>query len=467
MQIPQSATEIIETLNSHGYEAYIVGGCVRDSILKREPMDWDITTSARPDEVKKLFRRTVDTGIEHGTVTVLSKGDGYEVTTYRTDGKYDDHRHPKEVEFAPTLDEDLKRRDFTINAMAYNPAEGLIDLYDGQKDLKSRIVRCVGNPYERFEEDALRMLRGVRFAGQLEFDIESETKNAIADKADTLKFVSAERIRVELVKLLISNGADRLRLAYTTGLTKVFLPEFDKAMETVQNNPHHMYTVGEHTIHVIMEVNRLVQSLPADDPMKNDKTASQLSLAALLHDIAKPECRTTDEAGTDHFHGHDVKGAEMAKSIMRRLKFDNDTIRVVAVLVKYHDRRYKYLTDEAGNYSSKGKKAFRRLVSEAGADIMPLLFILQEADILGQSEYKCEEKLRLLEYGKKCFEEIVADGDALKISDLAIGGSDLIKQKGFKPGPDIGAELKRLLEKVIEEPSLNERKKLLELVDEK
>ncbi len=467
MQIPQSATEIIETLNSHGYEAYIVGGCVRDSILKREPMDWDITTSARPDEVKKLFRRTVDTGIEHGTVTVLSKGDGYEVTTYRTDGKYDDHRHPKEVEFAPTLDEDLKRRDFTINAMAYNPAEGLIDLYDGQKDLKSHIVRCVGNPYERFEEDALRMLRGVRFAGQLEFDIENETKNAIAEKADTLKFVSAERIRVELVKLLISNGADRLRLAYTTGLTKVFLPEFDKAMETEQNNPHHMYTVGEHTIHVIMEVNRLVQSLPADDPMKNDKTASQLSLAALLHDIAKPECRTTDESGTDHFHGHDVKGAEMAKSIMRRLKFGNDTIRVVAVLVKYHDRRYKYLTDEAGNYSSKGKKAFRRLVSEAGADIMPLLFILQEADILGQSEYKREEKLRLLEYGKKCFEEIVADGDALKISDLAIGGSDLIKEKGFKPGPDIGAELKRLLETVIEEPSLNERKKLLELVDEK
>jgi len=247
IQLPEKVNTIISTLQAHGYEAYAVGGCVRDSILGRIPDDWDITTSATPLETKSLFKRTFDTGIEHGTITVLIDKEAFEVTTYRVDGKYEDSRHPSEVTFTRSLKEDLLRRDFTINAMAYNDAEGLVDIFGGMEDLKNNTIRCVGNAKERFGEDALRILRAVRFAAQLGFEIESETQDAIKILAPTLANISAERIQVELIKMLVSPNPGLLQAAYELGITKVILPEFDELMKTTQETPHHIYTVGEHT----------------------------------------------------------------------------------------------------------------------------------------------------------------------------------------------------------------------------
>lgn len=247
IQIPEKAKFIIDRLAAAGFEAYAVGGCVRDSILGRIPQDWDITTSARPEQVKTLFPRTVDTGLQHGTVTVLLEKEGFEVTTYRIDGRYEDSRHPTEVIFTPNLEEDLRRRDLTINAMAYNDDRGLVDIYGGMQDIADKVVRCVGNPLDRFGEDALRILRAIRFSAQLGYRIEENTGDAIRQLAPLLKNISAERIQTELVKLMTSPHPDYLREAYTNGVTKVFLPEFDLAMETEQNHPHHCYSVGEHT----------------------------------------------------------------------------------------------------------------------------------------------------------------------------------------------------------------------------
>ena len=248
MNLPADVQNIINVLESNGHEAYAVGGCVRDCILGKVPHDWDITTSALPEQVKALFSHTFDTGIEHGTVTVLMNGVGYEVTTYRVDGKYEDGRHPKEVTFTASLEEDLKRRDFTINAMAYNDSRGLVDLFGGEADLQTGIIKAVGNPTERFTEDALRMLRALRFSAQLGFEIEADTYEAIKKLAPTLERISAERIQVEMVKLVTSDHPEKLRDVYDTGLSKVFFPELDAMMECDQVNKHHMYTVGEHTI---------------------------------------------------------------------------------------------------------------------------------------------------------------------------------------------------------------------------
>lgn len=248
IQLPEKVTKIIETLEAAGFEAYAVGGCVRDSILGRKPDDWDITTSAKPDQVKHLFQRTVDTGIKHGTVTVLLEREGFEVTTYRIDGAYEDGRHPSEVSFTASLREDLRRRDFTINAMAYNDKEGLVDLYGGLTDLEAGVIRCVGKAVERFDEDALRMLRAVRFSAQLGFWIEEETRAAIRLLAPNLQKISAERIQVELVKLVTSPHPDYLRTAYELGITAQILPEFDLCMETPQRHKHHCYDVGEHIL---------------------------------------------------------------------------------------------------------------------------------------------------------------------------------------------------------------------------
>ena len=290
LEIPKNAETILHILEKAGYEAYVVGGCVRDSILGRSPDDWDITTSAKPEQVKALFHRTVDTGLQHGTVTVLMEKEGYEVTTYRVDGEYEDGRHPKEVTFTASLKEDLKRRDFTINAMAYNPSSGLVDLFGGLEDIERKIIRCVGDPLERFTEDALRIMRAVRFSAQLGFAIEEETRKALKVLAPNLKHVSAERIQVELVKLLMSPHPDYLRVAYEAGITAEFLPEFDACMTTSQNTPHHCYTVGEHILHSLCHV-------------RADKV---LRITMLLHDIGKPVVRKTDENGRDHFKMHGI-----------------------------------------------------------------------------------------------------------------------------------------------------------------
>lgn len=459
LKIPENVKRIIETLENHGHEAYAVGGCVRDILLGREPDDWDITTSAKPNQVKALFRRTIDTGIQHGTVTVMMDEEGYEVTTYRMDGEYEDHRHPKEVLFTPNLVEDLRRRDFTINAMAYNPKTGIVDEFDGVGDLERHRIRCVGEPVERFDEDALRMLRGIRFAGQLQFDLEEKTYSAIADRAPTLVNVSAERIRTELTKLLLAAGSDRLLLAADTGLSRYFLPELDRMLATSQNNPHHCYDVGRHSLEAIRQINLLWEGSGL-----GKKEHIMLVYAALLHDVAKPDCKTTDEEGVDHFYRHPELGAERAREILRRLKFDNDTVAVVTTLIRYHDRRHENCLINH-MYSEKGKRPMRRLMNQAGKDVMPLLFLLQRADLLAQSDYKQEEKLAKLDAAERCYKEICQAGEAVQIKDLAVGGRDLIEM-GFKPGPALGTMLRQLLEHVLEHPEANEKDTLLSLAAE-
>lgn len=435
IELPKKAKYIIKTITDAGYEAYAVGGCVRDSILGRTPEDWDITTSAKPDQVKALFRRTIDTGIQHGTVTVMMDKEGFEVTTYRIDGKYEDGRHPKEVTFTPSLREDLKRRDFTINAMAYNEEDGLIDVFGGIADMEKKVIRCVGEARERFREDALRMMRAIRFSAQLGYAIEEGTGDAIRELAPTLQKISAERIQVELVKLLISPNPDFLRIAYHMGITKVILPEFDTMMATPQNHPHHKYNVGEHTL----------QSLRFVEP---DKC---LRLTMLLHDIGKPAVLSEDEKGIHHFHGHATVGEGMAETVLRRLKFDNDTIFTVSRLVRYHDY---------GNGVDPDMRFVRRGIHKVGEDIFPLLVPVRYADIMAQSEYKRQEKLTSLKKWEQLYHTILERNQCISLKMLAVTGSDLIAL-GMKPGREIGELLGMLLDLVLEDPGRNTKEYLM------
>lgn len=468
MDMPADVRQIIGQLERRGHEAYAVGGCVRDTMLSRVPGDWDITTSARPEQVKEIFHRTIDTGIQHGTVTVLLHHVGYEVTTYRIDGEYADNRHPDQVEFTNNLNLDLERRDFTINAMAYNDARGLVDPYDGMGDLKRSVIRCVGNPDERFDEDALRMLRAVRFSGQLGFQIEEQTRQAIIRRAGFLKHVSAERIRVEIMKLLTSKDAGQIRVAYATGMTAVFLPELDRMMETDQCNPHHVYTVGEHTIRGVEWMNRffgdkagnwddsfippvvekMVQRLAAEC---SEKQRQILCLAMLLHDVAKPECMTVDEEGIGHFYGHPGKGSHLAGQIMKRLTFDRETMDAVSRLVACHDRQIP-----------PASRSVRKAASQIGRDLMPLLTLMQCADVLSQNPDTIEPKLARIRAVEELYQSILQTEAPLSIKELAISGKDLIVM-GMEPGPRMGILLGNLLETVLENPEKNTREELLEL----
>lgn len=444
--MPAGARYIIEQLNNAGFEAYIVGGCVRDSLLNKYPNDWDITTSAKPEQVKQIFGRTIDTGIQHGTVTVVvdrmhagNVDDNsevpytFEVTTYRVDGEYRDHRRPEEVTFTASLKEDLQRRDFTINAMAYNDQEGIVDIFGGMEDLDRGIVRCVGNPRDRFDEDALRILRAVRFAAQLGFIIDDPTRKAMADQAHFLSSISAERIQVELTKLITSDNPDMLVDAYELGLTAVILPEFDEMMKTAQNNPYHKYNVGIHTIEV----------------MKHTPKDMTLRYSALLHDVGKPSTRTTDETGVDHFYGHQQKSADMARQILRRLRLDNNTINRACKLILNHDY----------GLSGIGDKAFRRFLNEIGAENFLDFMLIRTADIAGQSDYRLEERLENLQRMKEMYQDFLDKKQCVTMADLAIDGKALI-ELGMKPGRELGQILRQLLDMVIENPELNTREQL-------
>lgn len=433
--LPEKVKFIIDTITEAGFEAFAVGGCIRDSILGREPNDWDITTSAKPEQVKALFRRTIDTGIAHGTVTVMLDKEGFEVTTYRIDGEYEDSRHPKEVTFTSNLIEDLKRRDFTINAFAYNDTVGLVDAFDGLKDIDNGVIRCVGKAEERFSEDALRILRAIRFSAQLGYEIEESTKAAITKLAENLRNISAERIQVELTKLLVSAHPDYLKIAYDTGVTKVILPEFDACMETPQNHPHHCYSVGEHILHSLKGV-----------PAQKD-----LRLAMLLHDIGKPAVLTIDEEGVTHFYGHPTVSAELGKEILKRLRYDNDTISKVTRLVEFHDY---------GNGVSPNSRMVRRAVNKIGEDIIEKLFLVRKADILAQSMYKREEKLDIQEKWVTLYQEVQRKQECVSAKTLAISGNDLIAL-GMKPGKEMGQVLKSLLDHVLDHPEDNVKEILL------
>lgn len=432
IEIPANVKFIIERLEEAGFEAYAVGGCVRDSLLNRVPNDWDITTSAKPLETKALFKRTFDTGIKHGTISILLGDEIYEVTTYRIDGEYEDARHPKEVTFTSKLKDDLLRRDFTINAMAYNPKRGLVDLYGGVQDLKDKIIRCVGNPYDRFSEDALRIMRAVRFAAQLDYSIAEETREAIKELAPTLSKISAERIQTELIKMMTSSHPEYIHMAYELGLTKVFMPEYDATVNCFQNNPHHMDTVEEHTLKVL----------------KNTVSDKCLRLAALFHDFGKVATKTTDAKGIDHFYGHPDKSAEIARGIFKRLKFDKDTENRVCHMVEVHDWTIGAVAEN-----------MRRYVNRIGEEYFPDVFSLNKADVLGQVG-DVDGKLKHIDELEAAYNVIKERGDCVSIKSLKVTGGNVIAS-GIPAGPEVGRILNALLEEVLEDPSKNEKNYLL------
>lgn len=434
IEIPEKAERILHILHENGYEAYVVGGCVRDSILGRKPGDWDITTSASPQQVKALFARTIDTGIQHGTVTVMDGRDGFEVTTYRIDGVYEDCRHPKEVVFTSSLTEDLRRRDFTINAMAYSPESGLVDEFGGLDDLKNKRIRCVGDPKERFSEDALRMMRAVRFAAQLGFELTQDVKDAIREMADALDFVSAERIQTELVKLIVSPNPHWIRLAYECGITSVIMPQFDRIMVQRQNNSHHIYTTGVHTLVALHHV-------PADKILR---------LTMLFHDMGKPDCVVTDENDKDHFKGHAAYSEKVARKIMKDLKFDNDTLNKVCNLVRNHSW-YPKLTG----------KDVRFCAYQMGPELFDSFLLVKRADINAHHPDVVEQKLAYLREVEHIWNDVKLHGDCLSLKELELSGRDLIGD-GMEPGPKIGELLDRLLEEVLEFPERNKKEYLLE-----
>ncbi len=434
IQIPEKVAYIIRNLEENGYEAYAVGGCVRDSLLGREPGDWDITTSAAPWQVKAVFPRTIDTGIQHGTVTVMLDKEGFEVTTYRIDGEYEDSRHPKNVSFTSNLKEDLARRDFTINAMAYNPGTGIVDLYGGMEDLEKKIIRCVGTPDHRFDEDALRMMRAVRFAAQLDFDVEADTARAVRKKARSLKKISAERIAAELVKLVTSPHPEKLHLAWELGITGVILPEYDQIVGVEQNTPNHIYTVDVHTLKA----------------MENIQPDPVLRLTMLFHDLGKPAVKKT-LYGRDIFYRHPEVSARMAKDILKRLKMDNATTDKVVRLVKWHGLKYDATPVHV-----------RRALNRVGDDLFEDFIKVQRADVMAKSPSVILRKLELLDEKEKIYHEILESGQCYCIKMLAVNGRDLISE-GIAPGPLLGAVLDRLTERVIDDPALNTKETLLKL----
>jgi tRNA nucleotidyltransferase (CCA-adding enzyme) len=433
LKLPPKVKYILDILRRHGFEAYCVGGCVRDAVLAKTPADWDITTSARPEEVKACFRRTVDTGIRHGTVTVMLEEDSFEVTTYRIDGAYSDGRHPDSVSFTSKLSEDLKRRDFTINAMAYNEEDGLVDFYGGMKDLQKKVVRCVGEPDERFDEDALRVLRAVRFAAQLGFDIDPATRAAISHHAGDLDQVSAERIQMEVVKLLTSPHPEKWMDLYELGITAVILPEFDVCMKTPQNTPYHAYNVGEHIVKSVCQI-------PGEKVLR---------LTMLLHDIGKPQTRWTDSLGRDHFKGHAAVSADLADGILRRWRFDNDTRKRTVNLIRWHDLRPKPLPGDV-----------RRCMYTVGPDRFEDFLAVQWADNMAKSRYKLEDHIERINAVYRVYQKIVEAEDCLRLKDLQISGRDLT-HLGIK-GREVGDILESALLAVLEEPKLNNRDLLLE-----
>lgn len=450
MYCSDAAKELLYELNAAGHSAYLVGGCVRDSLMGRTPHDEDITTSALPEEVEALFSgnyRVIETGLKHGTVTVLVSGVPYEITTMRTEGGYRDNRHPDRVAFVREIRQDLARRDFTVNAMAWSPAGGLVDPFGGQEDLERKVIRAVGKAEDRFREDALRMLRAVRFSARLGFEIEAETRNAIRNNSPLLRSVSKERIRDELCGILVSDHPEQVAELYHTGLLQQISPALAAMFETPQNNPWHRGTVGEHTLWA----------------MQNVPPVTELRLAMLLHDAGKVRTRTTDGKGIDHFYGHPAVSGEIAGAFLREYRFSNRELGRILPLVRSHDE----LSETAAG------KALRRHVRnflirhrEQPDQFFRDFLAVKRADCLAQNTgYERAAAYRpVLEQLERIIPEYLADerGEHLPrvLSDLAISGSDL---KTIARGKDVGKLLVRLLRVVIDDPSENDRETLLAL----
>lgn len=437
--LPKNVKLIIDILNKNGFEAFVVGGCVRDSIIGLTPHDWDICTNAKPEEIKKCFANfnTFDSGIKHGTISIVIDGEVYEVTTYRIDGTYSDNRRPDSVTFTSDITKDLARRDFTVNAMAYNEQYGLLDPYGGRNDLSEKIIRCVGNSDFRFNEDALRIIRALRFASVYDFVIENETSESISKNADLLKNIAVERISVEFNKLLCGNGAEEILNKYRDVIA-VFIPEIKPMFDYNQHTKHHNRDLWCHTTYSVKSI---------------DYTPL-LRMSMLLHDIGKPKACKRDEDGTCHFKGHPKYSAEMAETILRRLKYPTEFIETCVTLIKYHDVRF-----------NGSKRQLRHVMSAIGDKNVELLLKIQRADIMAQSDYKHKEKLEKLNLACIVYEEILADKDCFTLKQLEINGND-IKKLGVTEGVKIGKILKMLLSLVIEDKLENEKSALLNKAEE-
>lgn len=434
MKLDKDVVEILNKFEKNKFKAYIVGGAVRDYLLGYDINDYDIATDAKPEEVTEIFEKVIPTGVKYGTVTLVYNNKNYEITTFRKDFDYINNRKPDKVVYSEDIDEDIKRRDFTINSLYCDSKGRIRDKYSGVKDIKSKIIRTIGNPDERFKEDALRMIRAVRFMATLGFKIEEKTKNSIVKNHQLIENVSAERIKTEFDRILLSNNpGEGIRTLTDTNLMKYIIPELYKTVDFDQHSKYHDKNVYDHTIAVV----------------ENIEPKLDLRLAALLHDISKPESFTLDEELEGHFKGHHIKSADKSLEILKRLRYDNKTIENVRVLIRYH-----YLKD-----ISIKEKGVKRFINNVGKERLDDIFKLNIADIKGKADMRSIDKVYNLQ--KKC-KEILEKQEPLSIKDLKINGNDIIKT-GVKEGKKVGEVLQYLLEKVLENPDLNNRKDLLEI----
>lgn len=438
MKVSENAGAVITVLENAGYEAFFVGGCVRDYIMKKPCDDIDITTSATPDEFEKILTdnniKFIETGLKHGTVTALLKGDTFEVTTYRTDGNYKDNRHPENVKFVKSLCEDLARRDFTVNAMAYNDSTGLVDIYGGKEDIAKKIIRAVGDPDKRFNEDALRIMRALRFASVLSFGIEDETKKAIYKNKELLKNISSERIFAELSKLLMGDNVFNILMEYRE-IIAVVIPELEPIFNIPQNTSWHIYDVWEHTC-------KAVEKAPKDLAVR---------ITMLLHDIGKAFSKTTDENGTNHFKGHQKISAIYAQSVLKRLKVSNEIYDRVMFLVPIHDM-----------HIGTDRKKIKKWLSKAGESNLRDLIEVKRADKLAQNPQMTRQELNNLDITQRELDAVIAEGEPFTVKDLAVNGNDMLSL-GLQ-GKQIGNVLNMLLDKVINNELENEKDSLISYV---
>lgn len=434
INIPSQVNNVLEILNQSHYSAFVVGGCIRDNYMGIEPKDWDVATSAKPGEIINLFKgwKVVTTGIEHGTVTLISEGFPIEVTTFRVDGKYSDNRHPEQISFTNSIEEDLNRRDFTINALAYSPKEGLIDPFFGMKDIDAGVIRAVGEGDKRFKEDALRILRGLRFAATLGFTIEEKTEEGIKENRALLKNIAFERINAEFCKLITGPSAGEILMKYKD-VFSVFIPEIEGSFGFDQNDKRHSYDLWEHTC-------RSVDFAPLNVGVR---------LAILLYDLRKPETYSADGKGEGDFREHAATSSKIAKDIMERLKFDKRTSEEVLSLVSNHDI-------EMIPKNSHIKKILR----DMGKDNFLRLLEVKRADIMAQSDIHREEKLAKISSCREIFDLIMRERQCFRIEDLAVTGTTLIEE-GYQKGPEIGKLLNAALTAVMEDEIINSKEVIL------
>ncbi len=440
INIPQQVNRAIDILEKNGHSAYVVGGAVRDAIMKKPAHDWDITTSALPEETMNAFEgfRIIETGLKHGTVTVIVDGTDLEITTYRIEHGYSDNRHPDKVDFTDRVEDDLSRRDFTVNAIAYSPVRGFADPFGGRDDIEKKVIRCVGEADKRFGEDALRILRALRFSSVLGFEIDPDTAESIHRNYPLLKNISVERIFVEMSKLLCGKDAGRI-LREFEDVVFFILPELAPMKNCVQNHERHIFDVWGHTV-------KAVESVPP---------IAELRFAMLFHDSGKPHCKTTDEKGIDHFYSHGKISRKIADKTFIRLKTSLKFRNHVCDLIEHHD----FLPDKIS------KKTYKKYIAKLGIETIKELFDIRKADVSAQNPKYFEECMHGNEIGLKILDEIEKADTCFTVSDLAIGGKDL-EQIGIKPSPEMGRILEALLDEVMDEKINNTPEALIKRAEE-